>query len=268
MRVATVSSWILAALMAVESLLGLVVTGLFPEEPWAIAALRGNDLITLVLVTPALVLALLFAKRSDRWALVWLGALIYSVYNFAYYAFGTAFNDVFLLHVASFSLAIVALIGFVADFDARGLAEGIGAMPGRRAAAGLMIVIGLVMLGAWGALSVRFALTGELPEDVMPPSAVHLVYALDMSLLAPSFLAGGIMLWRRLPWGYALGAAVNLFGAAYLIVLEFVGGFQANEGIADKTWISPPALGGALLCALAAWVVLGAIGRVAVQDAP
>jgi hypothetical protein len=86
----------------------------------------------------------------------------------------------------------------------------------------------------------------------MPPTAVHLVYALDMSLLAPAFLAGGLLLWRRRPWGYALGVAVNLFGAAYLVVLEFVGGFQANAGIATKTWSSPPALAGASLCAIGA----------------
>ena len=247
--------------MTVESLLGLLVEGLYPEDPWAIAALRGNDLITLVLVAPALAVALLLASRSDRWALVWLGALLYGVYNFAYYAFGTNFNDVFLLHVASFSIAIVALVAFVAAFDADRLVLGLRAMPGRRGAAGLMMLIGAAMLGAWGAMSVRFAVTGELPKDVMPPSAVHLVYALDMALLAPSFLVGGIMLWRRLPWGYALGAAVNLFGAAYLIVLEFVGGFQANDGIADKSWVSLPAIGGAVLCALAAWVVLRAVPR-------
>ena len=99
------------ALMAVQAGLGLAVTGLYPEQTWAVAALRGNDLVTLVLVGPALGLALLASRRHATTAsvLVWLGLLFYGAYNYAYYAFGTAFNDVFLLHVAAFSASVDSL---------------------------------------------------------------------------------------------------------------------------------------------------------------
>ena len=120
-----------------------------------------------------------------------------------------------------------------------------------------MVAVGTALVTAWGGFSLRFAITGELPEDVMPASrGPSRGRATDLSLLAPAFLAGGLLLWRRAAWGYVLGVAVNLFGAAYLVVLEFVGGFEANAGIADKTWLAPPAIGGAVLCALAAWQLL------------
>lgn len=249
-------SAIVVALMAVESLLGLFVHGLYHEDPWAIAALRGNDLVTLALVVPVLGAAVALGARSTRWQLVWLGGLLYGVYNFAYYAFGTAFNDVFLLHIATLSLSVAALVGVVLTIDVRLFAE----LRGERLIAGYMVLVGSALLLAWGGLSLRFAVTGELPHDVMPPSAVHLVYALDMSLLAPAFLAGGALLWRGRPWGRVLGVAVNAFGAAYLVVLEFVGGFQANAGIENKTWMSPPAILGALLCGAAATALLRQIG--------
>ena len=251
----------MVALIAVESLLGLAVHGLYHEDRWAIAALRGNDLVSLVLVAPVLGLAVARGRRSVRWRLVWLAGLFYGVYNFAYYAFGTAFNDVFLLHVATLALSTSALVALVADTDASSVAPITRSPRWVRWIAVYMLFVGTALAAAWGGLSLRFALTGELPHDVMPPSAVHLVYALDMSLLAPAFLAGGLLLWRRRPWGYALGVAVNLFGAAYLTVLEFVGGFQANAGIPGKTWVSPPALGGALLCALAAGALVRSVSR-------
>lgn len=112
------------------------------------------------------------------------------------------------------------------------------------------------MLGAWGTMSVRFALTGELPEDVMPPAAVHLVNALDTGILAPAFLVAGVLLWRRAPWGAVLAVAVNASGAAYLAVLEVVGGFQADAGIAGRTWLSPVAIGAVLACLLATLALL------------
>lgn len=251
-RFALVCSSLIVGLMALESLLGLTVHDLYREQRWAIAAFRGNDLVTLLLVVPVLGIAVRRGRDSNRWVLVWLGGLLYSVYNFAYYSFGATFNDVFLLHVSTMALSLAALVALVARLDVERIASRIVAHRVDRVIAAYMCLVGSALIGAWGGLSLRFALTGELPHDVMPPSAVHLVYALDMSLLAPAFLAGGVLLWRRRPWGYALGVAVNCFGAAYLVVLEFVGGFQANENIADKTWLSLPAIAGALLCAAAA----------------
>lgn len=254
-RFAVIATAVVVGLMTLESVLGLVVHGLYREQRWAIAALRGNDLVTLALVTPILAVALV-RRHSGRWGLVWLAGLFYGVYNFAYYAFGTAFNDVFLLHVATLALSLAALVALVANLDVEAVAASAGRRRPPRWIAAYMVVVGGALIAAWGGFSLRFAINGELPKDVMPPSAIHLVYALDMSLLAPAFLAGGVLLWRRQPWGYALGVAVNLFGAAYLIVLEFVGGYQANAGIEGKTWLSPPALGGALLCAIAAVTLL------------
>ena len=52
------TAWVLSSvvlvLMATSSAVGLLVEGIYPEETWAVAALRGNDLVTLVLVVPVL----------------------------------------------------------------------------------------------------------------------------------------------------------------------------------------------------------------------
>lgn len=264
-RLARIFSTCVVLLMAVESALGFFVHGLYQEETWGVAALRGNDLVTLVLVTPALAVAVARGRRSPRWQLVWLGGLFYSIYNFAYYAFGAAFNDVFLLHVATMALSIAALVALVPALDPSAVKPDLVPRRADRWVAAYMCFIGAALISAWGGLSLRFAVTGELPHDVMPASAVHLVYALDMSLLAPAFLAGGILLWQRRAWGYCHGVAVNLFGAAYLVVLEFVGGFEANAGIDGKTWASAPAIVGAALCFVAAFSILRRV-RASSQD--
>ena len=211
------------------------VEGLYPEETWAVAALRGNDLVTLVVVAPALAVALVASRRHPTSAsvLVWLGPLFYGVYNFAYDAFGAAFSDVFLLHVAAFSLSTIGLLMLGSSIDAVEASKEVVGGTRARVVAAFTTVVGLALFGAWGTMSVRFAVTGQLPEDVMPPAAVHLVYALDMGVLAPRSSSpecssgGG-------PWGGVLGYAINASGAAYLAVLEAVGGFQADAGIAGE----------------------------------
>ncbi len=256
------AAWVLSSvvlvLMVVQAALGLAVTDLYPEEPWAVAAFRGNDLVTLLLAAPALAVSLLASRRRESSAsvLVWLGMLHYGVYNYAYYSFGAAFSSVFLLHVGAFVASLGAILMLATSIDAARAARGVAGGARSRVVAAYTTVVGVALVAAWGGMSLRFALTGELPQDVMPVSAVHLVYAIDLSLLAPVFLVAGILLWRREPWGAVLAVAVNASGAVYLAVLWAVGGFQADAGIAGKTWLSPVAIGSVLACLAATLALL------------
>ena len=256
------AAWALSAvvllLMVVQAALGLAVDDLYPEEPWAVAAFRGNDLVTLVLAAPVLAVALVVSRRRETSAsvLVWLGMLHYGVYNYAYYSFGAAFSSAFLLHVAALVASIGGLLMLATSIDAGRAAQGVAGGARSRVVAAYTTVVGVALVAAWGGMSVRFALTGDLPQDVMPASAVHLVYAIDLSLLAPVFVVAGILLWRREAWGSVLAVAVNASGAVYLAVLWAVGGFQADAGIAGKTWLSPVAIGSVLACLAATLALL------------
>ncbi len=256
------AAWVLSAvvllLMVVQSGLGLAVSDLYPEEPWAVAAFRGNDLVTLLIAAPVLAVSLLASRRGESSAsvLLWLAMVHYGVYNYAYYSFGAAFSSAFLLHVAAFVASMGAIVMLATSIDAVRAARGVAGGARSRVVAAFTTVVGLALLAAWGGLSLRFALTGDLPQDVMPPSAVHLVYAIDLSLLAPVFVVAGILLWRREPWGSVLAVAINASGAVYLAVLWAVGGFQADAGIAGKTWLSPVAIGSVLACLAATLALL------------
>ena len=255
---AWILSGVLLLLMVVQAVAGLAVGDLYPEEPWAVAAFRGNDLVTLVVAAPVLAVALFASRRrpSSASVLVWLGMLHYGVYNYAYYAFGGAFSSVFLLHVAALVASMAGLLMLATSIDAGQAARGVAGGTRARVVAAFTTLVGLALVGAWGGMSLRFALTGELPQDVMPPSAVHLVYAIDLSFLAPVFVVAGVLLWRREPWGSVLAVAINASGAVYLAVLWGVGGFQADAGIAGKSWLSPVAIGSVLACLAATLALL------------
>ncbi|MFL6176455.1 MAG: hypothetical protein ACJ715_07360 [Ornithinibacter sp.] len=258
LRAALILSGVVLLLMVVQAALGLAVGGLYPEQSWAVAAFRGNDLVTLLVAAPVLALAMVASRRRESSAsvLVWLGMLHYGVYNYAYYAFGAAFSSVFLLHVAALVASIGALLMLGTSIDAGRAARGVAGGTRARVVAGFTTFVGVALVAAWGGISLRFALTGALPGDIMPPSAVHLVYAIDLSLLAPVFVVAGVLLWRREPWGAVLAVAINASGAVYLAVLWAVGGFQADAGIPGTTWLSPVAIGSVLACLAATLALL------------
>jgi hypothetical protein len=248
-RAATVLTFVVVVAATIASVGGLAIHGLYTDDTaWATAALRGGDLITLVLVVPGLILATLLARRgSVRARLVWGGLLGYGVYNFAFYVFGAAFNDLFLAHVVALSASIFALIAWAIELDATSIASRFDARTPRRAVAVLLLMIAAVFATLWTTFSLTYAVTGHLSLGAATLAGMHLVFALDLSLMAPSMAVGGVWLWRRRPWGYVAASALCVFGAAYQANLAAAGLFQANAGVEGVKVFDP--LGAAVLVA-------------------
>jgi hypothetical protein len=238
---ASILSLIVVTASVVSSLGGLLVHNLYRDDgTWATSALRGGDIVTLLVMAPALVVAVFLTNGgSARALLVWIGTLAYAVYNFAFYVFGAAFNDLFLVHVLAFSSAVFALIALLPSTDAEGIARRFGPRTPRRTVAGLLVLVGLVFAALWITFSLRYAVTGTLSLGAATLPGMHLVFALDLSLMAPSMVLGGILLWRRRPWGFVLASALSVFGAAYQLNLTAAGVFQANAHVEGTKSIDP-----------------------------
>lgn len=230
-RIAYGLSAVIAVLMAAASVAGLWIDGLYRDGSWAREAFRGGDLTTLVLVVPVLVGSLVLSIRgSSRARTVWMGTLAYGVYNYAYYVFGAAFNDIFLLHIALLTLSIWTTALAVANLDVRAVAAAFQLGRAARWIGGFLVVVGAVLGGLWAILSIRFALTGELMADI-PVDGIHLVFAIDLSLLVPALVVAGVLLWRRTAVGVVYGAVVTVWGALYQMNLLLSGVFQASANV-------------------------------------
>jgi multisubunit Na+/H+ antiporter MnhC subunit len=248
-RTATVLTFVVVAAATIASIGGLAVHGLYTDDTtWATGALRGGDLATLVLVVPGLIATTLLARRgSVRARLVWGGLLGYGVYNFAFYVFGAAFNDLFLVHVVAFSASIFAVIAWAAELDAPAIAARFGPRTPRRSVAVLLVGVAAVFATLWTTFSLIYAVTGRLSLGAATLAGMHLVFALDLSLMVPSMAIGGLWLWRRRPWGYVLATALCVFGAAYQANLVAAGVFQSNADVAGAKVVDP--MGAAVLLA-------------------
>jgi hypothetical protein len=228
-------SVLILVLMVVQAVCGLWITGVYRDPPGVVAMLRGYDLMTLVVVVPALALSVLPPWHGTRGVrLVWLSVLAYGVYNYAFYVFATAFNTLFLVHVAVFALCVFTLAIALSTVDAAGIAAGFHARAPVRVVSAVLIVLAASLAGMWVVNAVRFAVTGALPQDsylVAPITVTHLGYVLDLALFAPACVLAGVLLWRRRPWGYVLGAVVLLFGTVYQLCYLAALAFQSWTGV-------------------------------------
>lgn len=232
-------SALIAALMAVASLGGLLIENLYRDNAFVASLWRGNDLVTLVVAVPLLIWAIIYAHRgSMRARLVWLGMLAYALYNYAFYLFAAAFNQFFLFYLALFTLSIYALIFALTKTNAEEIKRRFSDRTPVKLIGGYMLFIAAGLSFLWIGSSLRFVATGVVPADiVMTGHPTGIVYALDLSLLVPVLIIGGVWIWRREAWGFVLAAMSLIKGATYTLVLTFNSLLAANYS-ETPIWLS------------------------------
>ncbi len=239
-RTAAALTWLLAALAALASAAGLLVESLYAADTlWASAQCRGNDLVTLAVAVPALVVSGLLARRgSTRGRLVWMGMLGYLFYGYAFYLFGMALNVLFFVYVAIFAISAYLLAAALGGTDAAAVAGRFSAKAPVRAVAGYLFFVAAFLGLMWSARVIGFMVTGTVPADIVSSGAKSaVVYAMDLAVLVPALVISAVQLWRRKAWGYVLGTVVLVKCTAYPLALLGMGAFAAQAGVESDYYL-------------------------------
>ena len=223
-------SLVIAALMAIQSAVGVVLPSVYRDTGWVTAAWFGNDLVTLAVAVPVLLWSLSAARRgSVRGELIWYAMLGYAVYNYAYYLFGAALNAFFPVYATLFVLPVFALILTLGRLDPRSVADHFAVATPRRWIAAYMLFTGVGLTFAWIGQWAAYLLAGTAPS--IGVEAFQLVAAMDLTFMVPWFVVGAVLLLRRAAWGYVVASTVLAKGAAYTLVLTMTSTVAAMRGV-------------------------------------
>lgn len=234
---AFVISLLVATLALIASAGGLLRDDLYRDNAFVTTTWLGNDAVTLFLAIPILVAAMLFSQRGSLKAqLIWMGALDYMLYNYAFYLFGAAFNAFFLIYAALLGLSIFALIFGLVNLDAEGIHR---QFPGRTPVKWiggyfLFVAAGLSLI--YVAQSIAFIASGQLPAIVtITEHPTNVVFALDLTLLIPWLAVGAVWLIKRQPWGYVIAGILSIKGPLYTLVLGINSVLVMNAGLTETS---------------------------------
>jgi hypothetical protein len=235
--------WVAAALALAAALAGLLLDGVYTGAGSTAQILRGYDVATAVLVVPGLSVAAGYLRAGSLLGrLVSAGLLADLVYSYAFYVFGTPFNDLFLLHLGVFSASLTALVLTVAGADLDAVATRFHAPTRAWPAAATLALLALSLGAMWISAAIVNAVNQRIPAGsrlVETTEVVHLGMALDVAVQVPLYAAAAVLLWRRSAWGYVLAFVALLSGipeqVSYLVAMPL----QVMAGVPGAVAFDP-----------------------------
>jgi hypothetical protein len=208
-----VVSLVLAVLQVASALIGLISPATtYPSEALQQAFL-ANDIVNLVIGVPILLGAMWLARRGRlAGLLLWSGALFFLFYNAIVYVFAMPLDVVFVLYLGMLSLSTYGLAGLLAAMDGSDIRGRLAGKVPERLAGGLLTALGMLFLARVLIVLIAAILEGTTIADT--EMALHIA---DF-VIAPAFILGGTLLWRRKGLGYVAG-----LGLLFQVSMLFIG---------------------------------------------
>ncbi|MGB8261707.1 MAG: hypothetical protein WCE75_15200 [Terracidiphilus sp.] len=249
LRGEAVASVAIAGLMAGFSVTALLRPALIYPTPELVRAFQANDAVNLGLGVPALLTAVWLARRGAlAGVLLWPGALLYALYNYLAAGFALIGSPAVAPVLALVALSLYTVVSLMARTGAEAVRQQLAGRVRERTCGAVLAVLGLLV---W-ARSLYELLQPALHRTPLPVAGAA-VDAADF-LVAPAFLLGGILLWRRRAPGYLAG-----LGLLFLASLLFVGliAFLILQPVLAGARQAPDSVAAIALMGLVVWIPFG-----------
>jgi hypothetical protein len=222
----------IALLLTIAAGGGVFIPGLYRDNAYFVAQAVGQDLISLVVVLPTLIVsAVLSSRGSPRAPLVWLGALVYLVYTYVVAAFDDRFNTLFLVYVALLGCSLYALIGGLATADRVGIKACFSVKTPVQAVSIYLAVLAVLFYGLWLSEIVPAWVAGGIPQSIRDNgTSTNAVHVLDMAWILPAFGITAVSLWRKQALGYTLAGAILTYAMLLVLAVLSMAVSMTREG--------------------------------------
>ncbi len=206
------SSILIAVLMTAAAVAGIFFQEVTYPTVELLENFLPNDVLMLGIGLPMLLVSMVLAcRRKLIGLLLWQGALIFVLYNYLIYVLAMPLNIVFLLHLGLAMLSTYTLIALIASIDATAVGSRLAGVVPERLSGGILAGLGFLFL-----LRALAMLIGGLGVSE-PMAGTELALNSADFLITPTWVLGGILLWRRKPLGYVTGLGL-LFQASMLFI--------------------------------------------------
>lgn len=221
------------------------------DTTFSAGASQGADFVALFIVLPLLIISFaLYRRGSLRGGILLASALAYCLYYGASLGLVVAYNNLYLVYLALFSVSFFAFVLSLTMFDLPSLPTRILPRLPRWGMAIFMFVAGIGTAFIWLSDVVNALGTNGVPE-ALGVNISLITYTLDVGIIAPATVLAGLLLLRRAPLGYLLTGVLTILLALVgaMVIGQTV--MQLNLGVQLST--------GQLIGKVGTWIIMGGI---------
>ena len=187
------------------------------DNSYKAIAFRSFDWANLAVVLPLFVAGLWLYRRGKFRGQLLLAALFtYLAYIYLVGVMGNAFNALFLVWTALFSIGGIGLCLTLTQMDFAAVPAKLAGNFPRKSVAVYVLAVGLILLAQYSAEVIAAYTTGAPPASLDHYTTLELA-SLELGIMIPLHIIGGLALWRGKTWGY-LAATVLAFTAFMVFV--------------------------------------------------
>ncbi|MEI7979534.1 MAG: hypothetical protein WCI53_11875 [Bacteroidota bacterium] len=218
---ALILSGIITILSVIASAGGLFVKNVYNDNAFVKSAWYSNDLVTLFIVVPMLIIAIFKTYKGDiKWQLILMGLLAYIFYNFAFYLFGATFNIFFLVYSSLLTLSACSLVLLISKLKPAAISSYFSAKIPVKWISGYLIFTAILLMIIEMSMILPYLTSSTIPETIiLTGKSTSIVFALDFSIIIPVSLIAAMLLWQKKAWGFLLSSIMLVKGIAYGLVL-------------------------------------------------
>lgn len=242
----------LAVLVAIAACAGLFWAPTYAQEKplWAAMGMGGDAINLLVIVPVLLASALLARKGSVPACLVWIGTLVFLLYNFLIYALAVHFSDVFLVYCGVLGLSFFGLMGILPALSISEIANRYSQRAPVKSTAAALFLIALIFGVQWVREIIPALGSGQAPKGVAELGLLtNPVHVLDLSFVLPANLIVALLLLRRKPVAFTIAPVLLVFSTLMPVALVGMIVAMVLKGLSKD--YAPAAIFAAMAAALA-----------------
>jgi hypothetical protein len=199
-------SYLIAVLTLVSCLISITNNNIYQDGDWANAQWLGQDIVTLLLALPLLLLSTNRGVRAGNWhwQVLHAGILLYYFYTYSFFMFAANLTVLYVFHLPIYGLASVGLVLECIHLFSQELDF---TFSGRKLGLGIIVYLSLIslMVTMLWSVDIYNHLTNPAHRSGTPTGEAPLIiYSLDLGLIIPLMLTAAVLLYRHTKRGYLL----------------------------------------------------------------
>lgn len=192
----------------------------------------AQDLVTLILALPCMIIALYFVKKGNVISqFILTGLLAYTLYTYMSYAFLMFYNPLFLLYVADMALSFYGFVISIQLLKQEEIAEKLQDKMKTKGLRIFLIITGVVIAIMWCGRILPTIGNGKAPVGLDNYSTLG-IQVLDLGVIVPACFVISHLLKVKDKLGYILGPVIIIKAVTLVVAVLTMALCMSLSGIA------------------------------------